>query len=162
MKFNRLSSITEASEPKKRKRGDRFEDRILVSKLKESAPVVRYERQQRAFEKLQSTLKQMNESEALTEHRFKCGVCKENKLVCAADRNSDGKLKYFKTKHYDNCLNFKRHSVFHKGEEVTIGKMGQFMDKFFTNKIQKFDTTPDDVNDIEIDPDLYLQDTDEM
>jgi hypothetical protein len=40
--------------------------------------------------------------------------------------------------------------------------MGQFMDKFFTNKIQKFDTTPDDVNDIEIDPDLYLQDTDEM
>jgi hypothetical protein len=79
--FNRFSSITEASEPKKLKRGDRFEDRILVSKLKESAPVVRYERQQRAFEKLQSTLKQMNESEALTEHRFKCGVCKENKLV---------------------------------------------------------------------------------
>jgi hypothetical protein len=34
MKFNRFSSITEASEPKKLKRGDRFEDRILVSKRK--------------------------------------------------------------------------------------------------------------------------------
>lgn len=67
---------------KKRKRADRFEDRILVSKLKESAPVVRNERQHRDFEELQSTLKQMNESEALTEHRFKCGVCEETACVC--------------------------------------------------------------------------------
>lgn len=86
-------------------------------------------------------------------------MCVKRQLVCAADRNVDGKMKYFKTKHYDNCL--KRHHVFHKGEEVIIGKMGQFMN-FFTKKIQKYDATPDDVNDIEIDPDLYLQDTDEM
>ncbi|XP_052072200.1 uncharacterized protein LOC127710411 [Mytilus californianus] len=94
----------------------------------------------------------MEKSEAVTEHKIRCGICKELKLVCAADRNNEGKIKYFKRKHYDKCLANGTTSL----KPKVVGQMQQFMKAFFGKQSPENTDTPTQDIDTELDPDLSI------
>ncbi|CAG2217234.1 unnamed protein product [Mytilus edulis] len=83
-----------STEPQKPKRSDRAEDKLLVNKLRSATDVIRNERQENQLSEFNQLLNGMEKSEAVTEHKIRCGICKEIKQVCAADRNNEGKIKY--------------------------------------------------------------------
>ncbi|VDI79792.1 Hypothetical predicted protein [Mytilus galloprovincialis] len=127
------------TEPKKRKRSDRAEDKLLVNKLRSATDVIRNERQENQLSEFNQLLNGMEKSEAVTEHKIRCGICKEIKQVCAADRNNEGKIKYFKRKHYDKCL---ANSGSTSLKPKVVGQMQQFMKTFFSKQSQENTDTP--------------------
>ncbi|CAG2232855.1 unnamed protein product [Mytilus edulis] len=68
-----------STEPQKPKRSDKAEDKLLVNKLRSATDVIRNERQENQLSEFNQLLNGMEKSEAVTEHKIRCGICKEIK-----------------------------------------------------------------------------------
>ncbi|XP_014674326.1 PREDICTED: uncharacterized protein LOC106814524 [Priapulus caudatus] len=62
----------------------------------------RNERQGKEFEELVKALADLSGSTAISELKFRCGICRESYKICG-DRSASGRITYFKKVHFDNC-----------------------------------------------------------
>ncbi|CAB4019999.1 Hypothetical predicted protein, partial [Paramuricea clavata] len=99
-------SCTQKSSRVRKRKIEANEDKNLQHDLMCDLNVVRNDRQTEELARLQDELKKLSNSKALNEMKFVSGIC-HKKYNISGSRTIEGKISYYKTTHFDKCMNKK-------------------------------------------------------